>query len=113
MKAPPVFQQADGLVLEVGKKQRRRNRAIAGGIGLGLLGAAIIGSQSRNRQRDYDDDDHVDEVEYERPRRRSNRSRRGGSWARHVQRCYDAYRSYNERTDTYVNYDGETRRCRK
>ena len=70
-----------------------------------MLGAAIIGSR---RNHDVDDDDDVDEVEYERPRRR-----RGGSWARHVERCYASYRSYNERSDTYVNYDGETRRCRK
>lgn len=30
----------------------------------------------------------------------------------HVNRCYAKYRSYNEWTDTYVTFGGETRRCR-
>ena len=29
----------------------------------------------------------------------------------HVRWCLERYRSYNPATDTYVNYDGERRRC--
>ena len=30
---------------------------------------------------------------------------------RHVQWCYDRYRSYNARTNTWVSYSGEVRQC--
>jgi hypothetical protein len=37
--------------------------------------------------------------------------RRDG-WNRHVRACFNAYRSYNPRTDTYVVRRGVTARCR-
>ena len=33
------------------------------------------------------------------------------SWDRHVDRCYDRYRSYDASTDTYVGYDGRLHYC--
>jgi hypothetical protein len=30
----------------------------------------------------------------------------------HVDRCHARYRSYDEVTDTYITFGGETRRCR-
>ena len=38
---------------------------------------------------------------------------RDNSWAGHVARCYAAYRSYDERSDTYQPYSGPRRRCTK
>ena len=37
---------------------------------------------------------------------------RVSSWDRHVQRCYDRYRTYNHHTDTYIGYDGYEHYCR-
>jgi hypothetical protein len=34
------------------------------------------------------------------------------SWNRHVRACFDRYRTYNPRTDTYVVRRGVTARCR-
>jgi hypothetical protein len=36
----------------------------------------------------------------------------GGSWESHVDRCYNRYRTYDHRTDTYIGYDGYPHRCR-
>jgi hypothetical protein len=35
-----------------------------------------------------------------------------GDWDAHVDACYDEFRSYDERTDTYLGYDGDRHRCR-
>lgn len=35
----------------------------------------------------------------------------GGRYSSHVDACYDRYRSYDERTDTYMGYDGRRHRC--
>lgn len=32
-------------------------------------------------------------------------------WERHVERCYARYRTYDDRTDTYIGYDGFEHRC--
>ena len=32
-------------------------------------------------------------------------------WERHVDRCYARYRTYDDRTDTYIGYDGYEHRC--
>lgn len=37
---------------------------------------------------------------------------RYGSWERHVNRCYNRYRSYDHRSDTYVGFDGQYHYCR-
>lgn len=64
---------------------------IAGGVAAGIVTGAIIA----------------------RERRRHREVRRYSSWERHVDRCYRAYRSYDEETDTYIDYNGFERRCRK
>lgn len=83
---------------EAGKRKYRG--AVAAGVIGAIVGGAIIADSRRRHYRDYDED------EYDAPRRSS-------SWERHVARCYRAYRSYNEGSDTYVGYDGIERRCRK
>ena len=40
------------------------------------------------------------------------RVRGSSSWARHVARCEDRYRSYSAVTDMYLGYDGDYHRCR-
>jgi hypothetical protein len=82
---------------EAGKRHRG---AIAAGVIGAIVGGAIVADSHRRHHRSHD------EYEYDAPRRSS-------SWERHVARCYRAYRSYDERTDTYVGYDGVERRCRK
>ncbi|MEL6503140.1 MAG: BA14K family protein [Pseudomonadota bacterium] len=86
----------------------KRERHIAAGVIGGLVGAAIVGSAVRARS--YDEPVYV-----ERRPRRVRRAYRPAysSWEGHVRRCYAAYRSYNERTDTFIGYDGIERRCRK
>ena len=32
-------------------------------------------------------------------------------WEHHVDRCYERYRTYDDRTDTYIGYDGFEHRC--
>jgi|GEM_PF-1885365 hypothetical protein len=49
-----------------------------------------------------------------------NNNRRGGDvvvgrangYDAHVQACYSRYRSYDERSDTFMGYDGIRKRCR-
>jgi BA14K-like protein len=36
---------------------------------------------------------------------------RGGGSSRHVAWCYDRYRSYNARTNTWVSYSGNVNQC--
>jgi hypothetical protein len=38
--------------------------------------------------------------------------RRGSSWARHVARCEENYRSYSAVTDQYLGSDGDYHYCR-
>ncbi len=59
------------------------------------IGGFIIGSAIANSRRDRYPD-----------------HRRMSSWERHVQRCYDRYRTYDHETDTYVGYDGYEHLCR-
>ncbi len=35
----------------------------------------------------------------------------GGNYSSHVQACFDRYRSYDERTDSFMGYDGVRHRC--
>jgi hypothetical protein len=32
-------------------------------------------------------------------------------WEDHVERCYERYRTYDDRTDTYIGLDGLEHRC--
>lgn len=70
--------------------------AALAGVGGFVLGAAI---NNYNRAPRYEPRYYP--VEY-----------RGGSWARHVDRCLARYRSYDPRSDTYLGYDGYRRDCR-
>jgi hypothetical protein len=36
----------------------------------------------------------------------------GGSYSSHVDACYARYRSYDERSDSFMGYDGVRHRCR-
>jgi len=81
-------------VVDVHWKRRRHSharhnrRAAAAGIAGALIGAAIVGAASRER------------------------APRESRYDRHVRRCYNAYRSYDEETDTWIDRRGRVRRCR-
>jgi uncharacterized protein YcfJ len=79
----------------------RRNRGGLDSISSGLLGftfGAIVGgaiANSNNNNGYYGGDRVVG----------------GGSYSAHVEACYARYRSYDERTDTFLGYDGRRHRC--
>jgi len=70
--------------------RHRRGHRIGAGIVGGFLGfaagAAVAGAIANSRDRSYGYDSHV-------------------------ARCYDRYRSYDARTDTYLGYDGRRHYC--
>ncbi|WP_245895220.1 BA14K family protein [Devosia submarina] len=78
----------------------RRNRSGLDSISSGLLGfgfGALVGGAIANS---------------------NNNNYRGGdrvigrdSYSAHVEACYARYRSYDERTDTFLGYDGRRHRC--
>lgn len=71
---------------------------VVGGLIIGgLIGSAI--ANDRNRRRRYDD------RYYEPPRRRSYSGR-------HVNWCYNRYRSYRDYDNSYQPYGGPRRLCR-
>lgn len=74
-----------------GKLSKGEIAAIAG------VGGFIVGSAIANANRGPVYYDHY-----------SYRS----SWERHVDRCYDRYRTYDHRSDTYVGFDGHRHYCR-
>ena len=89
---------------EAGQRQRVRNAGIIGAAVGALAAGAIVANRRRARP------------VYVAPRPVYRAPRvvyRDNSWAGHVARCYAAYRSYNEATDTYVAYSGQVRRCLK
>lgn len=100
-----------------------RERRIAAGVLLGAIGGAIIAGEihrkkkRRHARRHYYNPQPAYRDEY-RPRRHQFRERRVrhqprlSRWERHVRRCYNNYRSYDERSDTFIGYDGRERRCR-
>lgn len=69
-----------------------RKRAFLGGLAVGAVTTAIIAGERR--------------------RYRERRVYRRTSWERHVDRCFNAYRSYDEETDTWIDRRGRVRRCR-
>lgn len=71
----------------------RRNRRVGAGIALGVLGGAIVGGA----------------IARDRARRRE--VRRGFS-RRHINWCYRRYRSYQERSNSWVSNSGRVRQCR-
>ncbi len=90
-----------------------RNAALAAGAAVGLGIGALLAAPR------YDDGYEVPPPRYAAPvyddgyrapppPRRVARA----NWRAHVDWCYDNYRSYDERTDTYVGHDGYAYRCR-
>lgn len=77
----------------------RRNQIdpIATGL-FGLAFGAIIGGAIANGNSNSSGDRVVGRVN-------------GGGYESHVDACYARYRSYDERTDTFMGYDGIRRRC--
>lgn len=54
----------------------------------------------------------INEHHHQTHRRRHHHHARRGGGNRHVRWCYNHYRSYDARSDTYVTYSGRVRRCR-
>ena len=101
-----------------------KGERIIAGILLGALGGAIIASEinrRHDRRRDrrhyghrYHSDHVYDDDIYVEPRktRRVRHSKRLSRWERHVRRCSRKYRTYDERSDTYITRNGRERVCR-
>ncbi|QPC87656.1 BA14K family protein [Mesorhizobium sp. NBSH29] len=70
--------------------------AALAGVGGFIIGATIGGGPG-----------YVDDGYYYRPHHG-----RAYGWERHVRRCYARYRSYDHRSDTFVDRHGYERRCR-
>jgi len=112
---------------EAGKRERR----IAAGVALGILGTAIIINESKKRKKrraarhyGYSDYNYVRRDHYRpyRPRhvqrrvyREPVRNHRAGRQFRltqaHVNWCFDRYRSYRQWDNTFQPYHGGRRAC--
>ena len=80
----------------------RRNRGGLDRISSGLLGftfGAIVGGAIANQNNNNYGGDRVIGRDYDR------------GYSSHVEACYARYRSYDERTDTFLGYDGYRHRC--
>lgn len=101
---------------QAGGKEER----IIAGILIGAIGGAIIASEINrsHKRRHYGHRYHSDHVYdgdiYVEPRRlrRVRHGKRLSRWERHVRRCSRKYRSYDERSDTYITRNGRERVCR-
>lgn len=80
---------------------RRHRRNLGAGIVGGLVAGALIAGATSGRQ--YDNDYYDDRPTY-RPRPSYRNS--------HVSWCFNRYRSYEARSNTYVSYGGRVRNCR-
>lgn len=100
----------------------KRERQVAAGIFLGLVGGALL-AHELNRDRheyghryhsDFDyDDDYEEDIHVQRRRSHRAHKRYGSrSWQRHVRKCSKKYRTYDRRSDTYMGYDGREHQCR-
>jgi hypothetical protein len=87
-----------------------RNAAAAAGAAVGLGVGALLAAPR------YDNGYEVPPPRYAAPayddRYRAPPRRMRASWQAHVDWCYDRYRSYDERTDTFIGRDGYAYRCR-
>lgn len=89
-----------------------RNAALAAGAAVGLGIGALLAAPR------YDDGYEVAPPRYAAPvyddgyRAPPPRRAIRAGWQAHADWCYDNYRSYDERTDTYVGRDGYAYRCR-
>jgi hypothetical protein len=97
---------------ETASARNGRNAAAAAGAAVGLGIGALLAAPR------YDGGYEVPPPGYVAPRYDDGyrappprRVARAG-WRAHVDWCYDNYRSYDERTDTYVGRDGYAFRCR-
>ena len=96
-----------------------RTARIAAGVFLGIVGTAIVANELKKDRkkrkyahRHYPSRVYHDDV-YVKPRHhRVDRGHRQSSWERHVRRCYRAYRSYDEFSDTWIDRRGRERLCR-
>ena len=90
------------------RRHRGGNDALAAGVlGLGV-GALLGGALASDNRRSYDINEGP--VYRDAPRYRPVPVYRGGN--SHVEACYARYRSYDERTDTFIGRDGNEYRCR-
>lgn len=99
---------------ETASAENGRNAALAAGAAVGIGIGALLAAPR------YDDGYEVAPPRYvpaptyyddgyrAPPPRRAVRA----GWRAHSDWCYDNYRSYDERTDTYIGRDGYTYRCR-
>ncbi|WP_018183460.1 BA14K family protein [Kaistia granuli] len=89
-----------------------RNAALVAGAAVGLGIGALLAAPR------YDDGYEVAPPRYAAPvyddgyRAPPPRRAIRAGWQAHADWCYDNYRSYDERTDTYVGRDGYAYRCR-
>jgi hypothetical protein len=97
--------------VETASAKNGRNAAAAAGAAVGLGIGALLAAPR------YDGGYEVPPPGYAAPRyddgyRAPPRRVARANWQAHVDWCYDNYRSYDERTDTYVGRDGYAYRCR-
>lgn len=71
----------------------KKGKYLAIGAAIGILGTAAVARNKRKRA--------------------VKRARATSAWDRHVLACHRAYRSYDERSDTYISNSGHVRRCTK
>ena len=107
--------------------RHKRRHGVAAGVAAGIIGGAIIGGAIANSNRrrsnrhchrgychrhnyEYSDHRHRPVVYDPPPRRRAPPRREYGD--RHEDWCYDRYRSYRARDNTYQPYRGGRRYCR-
>ena len=100
----------------------KHERHLAAGIFLGLVGGGIIAHELRRDRRDYGHAYHSDrdydgyfDDDYDvgqRHPRRARKLNRSARWQRHVRRCNKRYRTYDERSDTFIGNDGREHQCR-
>ena len=108
----------------------KRERGIAAGVLLGAIGGAIIAGEihRKRKKRHYRNhhrthrqygsdrgfyyDEYNEPVRVRRHHRGYRDTRRISRWQRHVNRCYDRYKTYDERSDTFIGYDGREHQCR-
>ena len=121
--AQPAMEQGNPLLNEVSNHRDKRNRVVRGNANRGDVRAwdrARHGNRCRTR---YGNCQHYHNGYYYSTPWWSlplvgaaiivgSTARGGGYGNAHVQWCFDRYRSYNRRTNTWVSYSGDVRQCR-
>jgi hypothetical protein len=96
---------------ETASAEHGRNAALAAGAAVGLGVGALLAAPR------YDDGYEIAPPRYAAPvyddgYRAPPRRVVRANWRAHTEWCYDNYRSYDERTDTFIGRDGDAYRCR-